>query len=83
MTKQLNEPNEKIKVYHVKNPHTDGDSFIEFLNANIIHTGDVFVRYGFPYIDDNNGGNIYGMIEAIDMLINHANDSTNCFKLLT
>ena len=72
----LNEPNEKIKVYHVKNAHTDGDSFIEFMNANIIHTGDVFVRYGFPYIDDNNGGNIYGMIEAIDMLINYTNDST-------
>ena len=72
----LNEPNEKIKVYHVKNAHTDGDSFIEFINANIIHTGDVFVRYGFPYIDDNNGGNIYGMIEAINMLINYTNDST-------
>jgi cyclase len=72
----LNEPNEKIKVYHVKNAHTDGDSFIEFMDANIIHTGDVFVRYGFPYIDDNNGGNIYGMIEAIDMLINYTNDST-------
>jgi glyoxylase-like metal-dependent hydrolase (beta-lactamase superfamily II) len=72
----LNEPNEKIKIYHVKNAHTDGDSFIEFINANVIHTGDVFVRYGFPYIDDNNGGNIYGMIEAIDMLINSTNDST-------
>ena len=72
----LNEPNEKIKVYHVKNAHTDGDSFIDFVNANIIHTGDVFVRYGFPYIDDNNGGNIYGMIQAIDMLINNTNDST-------
>ena len=72
----LNEPNEKIKVYHVKNAHTDGDSFIEFMDANVIHTGDVFVRYGFPFIDDNNGGNIYGMIEAIDMLINYTNDST-------
>ena len=72
----LNEPNEKIKVYHVKNAHTDGDSFIEFMNANIIHTGDVFVRYGFPYIDDNNGGNIYGMIEAMNMLIIYTNDST-------
>ena len=34
----LNEPNEKIKVYHVKNAHTDGDSFIEFIDANVIHT---------------------------------------------
>ena len=65
----LNEPNEKIKIYHVKNAHTDGDSFIEFVNANVIHTGDVFVTYGFPFIDDKNGGDIYGMIDAIDMLI--------------
>ncbi len=72
----LNESNEKIKIFHVKDAHTDGDSFIEFMNANVIHTGDVFVRYGFPYIDDNNGGNIYRMIDAIDMLINYTNDST-------
>ncbi|MEO6674987.1 MAG: MBL fold metallo-hydrolase [Ginsengibacter sp.] len=72
----LNEPNEKIKIYHVNNAHTDGDSFIEFTDANVIHTGDVFVRYGFPYIDNNNGGNVYGMIEAINMLIDHVNDST-------
>ena len=65
----LNEPNEKIKIYHVKNAHTDGDSFIEFMNAKVIHTGDVFVTYGFPFIDDRNGGSIYGMIDAMDMLI--------------
>jgi cyclase len=42
----------------------------------VIHTGDVFVRYGFPYIDDNNGGNIYGMIDAVGTLIKYTNDST-------
>ena len=72
----LNEPNEKIKIYHVKNAHTDGDSFIEFMNAKVIHTGDVFVTYGFPYIDDRNGGSIYGMIDAVDMLIRSIDDST-------
>jgi cyclase len=72
----LNEPNEKIKIYHVKNAHTDGDSFIEFMNANVIHTGDVFVTYGFPFIDDRNGGDIYGMIDAMNLLINSVNDET-------
>lgn len=72
----LNEPNEKIKIYHVKNAHTDGDSFIEFMNAKVIHTGDVFVTYGFPFIDDRNGGNIYGMIDAMDVLIRSVDDST-------
>lgn len=72
----LHEPNEKIKIMHVKNAHTDGDSFIKFIESNVIHTGDLFVRYGFPYIDDNNGGNIYGMIEATDIILGHTNDST-------
>ena len=72
----LNEPTEKIRIYHVKNAHTDGDSFIEFKNAKVIHTGDVFVRYGFPFIDDRNGGNIYGMIDAIDMLIRSIDEGT-------
>lgn len=72
----LHEPNETIRVYHVRNAHTDGDSFIEFVGANVIHTGDVFVRYGFPYIDNNNGGNIYGMIDAVSTLIKYTNDST-------
>jgi len=72
----LHEPNEQIKIIHVKNAHTDGDSFIKFIDSNIIHTGDLFVRYGFPYIDDNNGGNIYGMIEAIDIILEHTNEET-------
>ena len=72
----LHEPNEQIKVFHVKNAHTDGDSFIAFMDANVVHTGDVFVRYGFPFIDENSGGNIYGMINAINMLISSVNDST-------
>ena len=72
----LREPNEKIRIYHVKNAHTDGDSFIEFMNAKVIHTGDVFVTYGFPYIDDRNGGDIYGMIDAVDKLISSVDEST-------
>jgi glyoxylase-like metal-dependent hydrolase (beta-lactamase superfamily II) len=72
----LHEPSQQIKIFHVKNAHTDGDSFIEFMDANVIHTGDVFVTYGFPFIDENSGGNIYGMIDAINMLIGSVNDST-------
>jgi len=72
----LHEPNEQIKIIHVKNAHTDGDSFIKFMDSNIIHTGDLFVTYGFPFIDDNSGGNIYGMIDAIDTIVDHTDDST-------
>jgi glyoxylase-like metal-dependent hydrolase (beta-lactamase superfamily II) len=72
----LHEEGEDIKLFHVNNAHTDTDSFIEFENDNVYHTGDVFVRYGFPFIDDNNGGNILGIIKAVNGLIERSNDST-------
>lgn len=72
----LHEEGEDIKIFHVNNAHTDTDSFIEFENDNVYHTGDVFVRYGFPFIDDNNGGNILGIIKAVNGLIERSNDST-------
>jgi cyclase len=48
--------------------HTDGDAQIFFREVNVIHTGDMFVRYGLPFIDQNNGGNLDGMIDALSNL---------------
>ncbi len=75
-TMNLQEPKETIELIYVKNAHTDGDTFIHFKNANIYHTGDVFVRYGIPFIDENNGGDIYGMIAAANYLMEHSNSET-------
>jgi glyoxylase-like metal-dependent hydrolase (beta-lactamase superfamily II) len=67
---------ETIDVYHVKNAHTDGDALIYFKKSNVVHTGDVFVRYGVPFIDEANGGTVDGMITAINNLIKSVNDET-------
>lgn len=75
-TMNLEEPGETIELIHVRNAHTDGDTFIYFKKANIYHTGDVFVRYGIPFIDENNGGDIYGMIAAANYLMEHSNSET-------
>ena len=72
----IHEKDEEIKIFYVKNAHTDTDAFIEFKNENIFHTGDVFVRYGFPFIDENNGGNIYGIIKSVDDLISRIDNTT-------
>ena len=72
----LEEPDETIELIHMKNAHTDGDTFIYFKKANIYHTGDVFVRYGIPFIDENNGGDIYGMVAAANYLMEHSNSET-------
>jgi glyoxylase-like metal-dependent hydrolase (beta-lactamase superfamily II) len=53
-----------IDVLHLGPAHTDGDAVIHFRDTNVIHTGDVFVRYGLPFIDNPNGGSIDGMIDS-------------------
>ena len=73
---QLHDENETIELTHVKKAHTDGDIIIQFKNANIFYTGDLFVRNGVPYIDENNGGDIYGVIIAVNYLINVANEAS-------
>ncbi|HEY2809595.1 MAG TPA: MBL fold metallo-hydrolase [Steroidobacteraceae bacterium] len=54
----------EIRVHHYPRAHTDGDSVVFFPGANVVHMGDIFVRYGFPFIDVLGGGNVRGMIGA-------------------
>src|SRR3989442_13620574 len=42
------------------------DSIIFFLKNNVVHMGDDFVRYGFPFIDVSSGGSVQGMIDALE-----------------
>jgi len=67
---------ETVQVFHVKNAHTDGDAVINFKESNVFHAGDVFVRYGLPYIDQPHGGSIDGMIKGIDQLLALVNDDS-------
>jgi cyclase len=55
---------EAVRVHHYANAHTDGDSIVFFPGARAVHMGDIFVRYGFPFIDVSGGGNVRGMIAA-------------------
>ena len=73
---ELFEDKEVFELIHFKNAHTDGDVIIHFKKADIYHTGDIFVTYGLPFIDENNGGDIYGMIGAIDYLLSVSNAET-------
>jgi len=67
---------ETVQVIHIKNAHTDGDAAIYFKEANVIHTGDAFVRYGLPFIDDGGGGTIDGMISGAEQMLKMINDET-------
>ncbi|HKN83801.1 MAG TPA: MBL fold metallo-hydrolase [Pyrinomonadaceae bacterium] len=57
---------EDIRALHFPSGHTDGDSIIFFLKSNVVHMGDDFVTYGFPFVDLESGGSVQGMITATD-----------------
>ena len=56
--------------------HTDGDSYIRFATADVIHAGDVFRTVGYPGVDFNNGGSVKGTIEALQALVDMAGPNT-------
>jgi cyclase len=60
---------ENIRALHFPAGHTDGDAIIFFPKANVVHMGDDYVRYGFPFIDVDAGGSVAGMIKACEAVI--------------
>lgn len=65
-----------VMVKHVPHAHTDGDSFIYFQDANVIHAGDLFFNGFYPFIDVNHGGSLKGMIQGLDKVLRIADDQT-------
>jgi cyclase len=59
---------EEIRIMHFPAAHTDGDSVVYFTKSNVVHMGDIFVRYGLPFSDIRGGGSIQGMIAACDKI---------------
>jgi cyclase len=57
---------EDIRALHFPAGHTDGDAIIFFPKNNVVHMGDDFVRYGFPFIDVASGGSVQGMVAAME-----------------
>ena len=60
---------DEIRVYHVPPAHTDGDSIVHFVKADVVHMGDIFFNGGYPFIDTSSGGRVDGVIEAADRVL--------------
>jgi cyclase len=67
----------KAQLTHVANAHTDGDSWVYFADANVLATGDTFNNLKrYQNIDFANGGDVRGMIRALDAYLKVADDNT-------
>ncbi len=60
---------DEIRVYHVPPAHTDGDSIVHFVRADVVHMGDVFFNGGYPFVDTSSGGRVDGVIAAADRVL--------------
>ena len=49
---------ETIDAIPVPRAHTDGDTMVHFVNADVIMTGDFYRSIQYPNIDRANGGSL-------------------------
>ena len=66
-------PGRVADLKHIRNAHTDGDTYVWFKTANVLATGDTFTNGRYPNIDFANGGDIKGMIAAADAYLKLTN----------
>lgn len=67
---------EDVVLHYMDRGHTDGDVIVQFTKANVVHTGDAFVRYGYPYIDLISGGSANGFVNTLDKVLALVDDNT-------
>ena len=63
-------------VRHVPHAHTDGDAIIHFVDADVIHAGDLLFNGIFPFIDSGSGGTLDGFIVGQEWLLELAGPDT-------
>jgi glyoxylase-like metal-dependent hydrolase (beta-lactamase superfamily II) len=67
---------ETVHIIHVPRAHTDGDSFVVFKSANVVHAGDLFFNGFFPFIDGAHGGSVKGVIAGVDTILALTDDNS-------
>ncbi|RYZ14832.1 MAG: MBL fold metallo-hydrolase [Alphaproteobacteria bacterium] len=56
--------------------HTDGDTLIYFVEADVLHTGDTYMKDRYPFVDTGSGGTQAGFIAAIEKALSIAGPNT-------
>ncbi|SEN12766.1 Glyoxylase, beta-lactamase superfamily II [Luteibacter sp. UNCMF331Sha3.1] len=64
-----------VEVRLLDPSHTDTDLYVVFKEANVASLGDLFWNGVYPFIDNENGGGIDGMIKADDAILAQLDDN--------
>jgi cyclase len=63
---------EGVRLLHMPNAHTDGDSIVYFRGTDVIALGDIMATGAYPVIDVAKGGSINGIVDALNRVIDLA-----------
>jgi cyclase len=64
---------EATQMFHPSSAaHTDGDSIVFFRRSDVISAGDLFVTTSYPVIDLARGGNVQGVIDGLNLILDLA-----------
>jgi len=61
---------ENICLHYFGAGHTNGDSFVHFQHANIVHCGDLVFNRRHPYVDRAAGANMKNWMQVLDKALN-------------
>ena len=75
-TEKLYFDNDELDLIHAPSASTDSDVFVHFVNANVIHAGELWFNNAYPIIEPGSGGTINGMIQGVDQILQLADDKT-------
>ncbi len=67
---------EALEYTHIARSHTDGDAFVFFPRANVIHTGDLLFLGRYPVVDFTVGGSLAGMAAALERIEKTGDNAT-------
>lgn len=74
MTLYLN--GQTVRLIHTPTAHTDGDTFIYFEEADVLHTGDLMFSGMFPFVDITSGGSFLGFTAASQAMADMITEDT-------
>ena len=68
---QIHLRGEDIRLYHCGPAHTDGDTLVYFVRANVAHWGDVFETNSNPAVVLSGGASTRGWIDSRSRFESH------------
>jgi glyoxylase-like metal-dependent hydrolase (beta-lactamase superfamily II) len=72
----LRQGSQRLALKNYGSAHTDGDTVIYIVPANVAVVGDIFSNHFYPIIDLVSGGSIDGMIHALDRILAQTDEQT-------